>query len=76
MVQLQLDPAAMPIEDPTVRWDERYLAIRHGGDAPHPSQNFRTDGRKERGENLSFTPWHTLPAHQPLGGINRVRRAV
>jgi hypothetical protein len=26
--------------------------------------------------NLSFTPWHALPEHEPLGGINRVRRAV
>ena len=23
---------------------------------------------------LSFSPWHGLAAHQPLGGVNRVRR--
>ncbi len=23
-----------------------------------------------------FTPWHSLPAHRPLGGINRLRRGV
>jgi len=27
-------------------------------------------------ENLTYTPWHALPEHRPLGGINRVRRAV
>ena len=27
-------------------------------------------------ENLSFTPWHTIPEHRPLGGINRVRKTV
>jgi hypothetical protein len=27
-------------------------------------------------EQLSFTPWHTLPAHEPVGAINRVRHAV
>jgi hypothetical protein len=27
-------------------------------------------------ENLSFTPWHALPDHLPLGSINRVRQRV
>ena len=27
-------------------------------------------------ENLVFTPWHSLKAHQPVGGINRLRRSV
>src|SRR5262249_26153593 len=27
-------------------------------------------------ENLSFSPWHCLPDHKPLGAVNRVRRAV
>ena len=27
-------------------------------------------------ENLSFTPWHSLPQHRPLGAVNRVRRTV
>lgn len=27
-------------------------------------------------ENLAFTPWHSLKAHQPVGGINRLRRSV
>ena len=25
-------------------------------------------------EHLSFSPWHGLPAHQPLGNINRARK--
>jgi len=24
---------------------------------------------------LSFAPWHGLAAHQPLGGVNRARKA-
>ncbi|MEK1942330.1 MAG: hypothetical protein AAAB16_18325, partial [Pseudomonas sp.] len=24
----------------------------------------------------SFNPWHALPEHRPLGGINRLRKAV
>jgi hypothetical protein len=25
---------------------------------------------------MSFNPWHAVPAHKPLGGINRLRQAV
>ena len=30
----------------------------------------------ERCEKLAFSPWHSLAAHQPIGGINRVRQKV
>ena len=30
----------------------------------------------EHCEKLAFTPWHSLADHQPLGGINRLRRKV
>jgi hypothetical protein len=30
----------------------------------------------EFGDNLSFTPWHALSEHRPLGGIQRARRVV
>lgn len=30
----------------------------------------------EFGDNLSFTPWHSLPEHRPLGGINRARKII
>ncbi len=75
-IQLQRDPADMPVEDPTIEWRE--------GDSPFvpvarltiPRQGFDTPERRAFGENLSFTPWHGLDAHRPLGGINRVRRTV
>ena len=41
-----------------------------------PRQTFDGAARQAFCENLSFTPWHSLPEHRPLGGINRVRRAV
>ena len=28
------------------------------------------------GEELVFNPWQSLAAHQPLGGINRLRKPV
>ena len=27
-------------------------------------------------ETMRFTPWHSLTAHEPLGGINRLRKPV
>lgn len=27
-------------------------------------------------EKLAFTPWHSLAAHQPVGGTNRLQRSV
>jgi hypothetical protein len=75
-VQFQTDAATMPIEDPTVDWDEtksRFLTVATIAIAP---QEFHTPDRMTFGENLSFTPWHALPEHRPLGGINRTRKAV
>lgn len=76
MVQRQTDPKAMPVEDPTVRWDEKASPFVTVATIHIPSQSFQSPARKALGEDLSFTPWHALPAHEPLGGINRVRRSV
>lgn len=75
-VQLRSDAAAMPIEDPTIAWDEQsspFIPVAH---LTIPAQVFDTPAQVAFGENLSFTPWHGLDAHRPLGGINRVRRVV
>jgi hypothetical protein len=76
MVQLQGDPRRMPVEDPTVRWSERAAPFRSVATIRIPQQAFTSDERKAFAEDLSFTPWHSLPAHRPLGGINQVRRDV
>jgi hypothetical protein len=39
-------------------------------------QTFATPVRTWEGENLSFSPWHCLPQHRPIGGLNRMRLAV
>ena len=75
-VQLQGDAAAMPVEDPTIAWSERSSPFVPVARLTIPKQAFDTPERKAFGENLSFTPWHGLDAHRPLGGINRVRRSV
>jgi hypothetical protein len=31
---------------------------------------------QETCESLSYNPWHSLPAHQPLGVMNRIRKSL
>jgi hypothetical protein len=76
LVQIQTDPVAMPVEDPTVVWDERRSPFRKVATIVIPPQHCDTPERTTFCENLSYTPWHSLPAHRPLGGINRARRIV
>jgi Dyp-type peroxidase family len=76
MVQLRTDPQKMPVEDPTVRWRQAASPFRKVATIRIPPQDFTSKERKNFAESLSFTPWHSLPEHRPLGGINRVRGAV
>jgi hypothetical protein len=75
-VQLQAHPTRTPIEDPTVRWSEALSPFTKVATMIIPAQRLDLPGHAEFEENLSFTPWHALPAHRPLGGLNRARRAV
>ena len=76
MVQVQADPTTMPVEDPTIPWKERRSPFQTVATLRIPSQDFTSDAQKAFAENLTFTPWRGLAEHRPLGGINRVRRAV
>ena len=39
-----------------------------------PAQKFDFEERNRLNEGLSFSPWHTLPEHEPLGIINLSRK--
>ena len=72
-VQRQGDPKAMPIEDPTVKWMsawEEVATIEIG------AQDFDFPKMEAWGNALSYTPWHALKEHRPLGGINRARKVI
>jgi catalase len=76
MVQPQVAGAFMPVEDPTVEWSERDSPFVKAATVRIPAQEFDTDPQNRFCESLSFSPWHALPAHRPIGGLNRIRRAV
>jgi hypothetical protein len=75
-VQLREDEGRMPIDDPTVRWSERraryhrVATIEIPSDQPDPRESMRM------AEHLTFSPWHALTDHRPLGSINEARKVV
>ena len=73
--QLCVDVDRMPIEDVSVRWPEE-LSPHHRVAVLHlPAQDPYSDARRRYADDvLSFSPWHALEAHRPLGSIMRSRR--
>ncbi|WP_422003204.1 di-heme-cytochrome C peroxidase [Reyranella sp.] len=73
--RVQLLPDATPddIDTPTVEWNTPEQIV---ADITIPAQVFDTRDQDAFGEGLSYTPWHALPEHKPVGEINLVRRSV
>ncbi|WP_347986497.1 catalase family protein [Methylomonas sp. AM2-LC] len=76
LIQLRKLPTEMPIEDPTIEWSEKDAPFIHVARITIPVQTFNSPEQLAFCENLSFTPWHAIPEHRPLGGINRMRKTV
>jgi hypothetical protein len=73
-IQLQSDPVEMKIEDATAIWDEALSPPTKVATITIPIQDINTPERLALDERQSFSPWHSLAAHQPLGGVNRARK--
>ncbi|HLK65612.1 MAG TPA: LodA/GoxA family CTQ-dependent oxidase [Bryobacteraceae bacterium] len=76
LVQFQTDPATMPLDQATVRWDESVSVPVHVATLVLPRQDITALGQANYGENLSFNPWHSLKEHEPQGSISAARRVV
>lgn len=75
--QLCSDLEKMPIEDASAVWDEEASPFRTVATLTVAPQPAWVLGESESEEDLlSFSPWHGLLAHQPLGGVNRVRQST
>ena len=68
--------SSLSVENSMVEWKEKDAPFHKVATITIPRQTFATPERDKFGENLSFTPWHALPQHRPLGAVNRVRRVV
>lgn len=76
LLQVQTDAEKMPIEDATVRWDEELSKPVKVATIIIAAQKFDSPAQQKFCENLSFTAWHCLREHRPLGGINRARQQI
>jgi hypothetical protein len=76
MVQVQKDPIRQPIENGLVAWSQEISPYQKVATLRIPQQKVDTPERNWIGENLSMNPWHSLPAHQPIGNVNRTRKTV
>jgi len=88
MVQKQTDPQRMPDDDPTVRWKPSLSPFVRVATLTIPRQVFwpapgmpekilrATMDMVDMGERTSYSPWHGLEAHEPLGDINRARGRI
>lgn len=77
-LQIQTQDATryMPIEDTSVQWKESDAPFQTVAHIQVPAQDFDTPEQNLMCDNLSFSPWHGIEAHRPIGGINRLRKAV
>lgn len=66
----------MSTEDSRTEWTEADAPFLKVATITIPRQEFTSPEQDTFGENLSFTPWHALAEHRPLGGVNRTRRVV
>lgn len=64
---------ATDIENASIPWDDKFRTVAR---LTIPSQEFDSPEHREKCERLFFTPWHGIVEHAPLGGINRLRKAV
>ena len=65
----------MPVEDPTVKWDEEaspYIPVATLKVANQPA--YSNERRVLVDDRMSFSPWHGLEAHRPLGNVMRARK--
>lgn len=79
LVQLKQNDS-MSVEDSRDEWNSPWVPIATltmdkgvQNLAPTPDT---TDSRNIACDTLSFSPWHSLPEHKPLGAMNRLRKVI
>ncbi|MFW9270504.1 catalase family protein [Pseudomonas sp. NR3] len=75
-IQRQDPSKYMPIEDTSIEWKESDAPFETVARIKVPAQDFDTPKLNLACDNQSFNPWFGIEAHRPIGGINRLRKAV
>jgi hypothetical protein len=76
LIQPQTDPHRMPIENAAVRWPQSLSPYVPAAEIRIPRQRFDSPAQLRFAASLSFTPWHCIPDHRPLGNQNRARKRM
>jgi hypothetical protein len=77
LVQFQADPQTTPIENASKAWEEADAPFVTVARVVMPPQTVPSDPASVAAcDALAYTPWHAIPAHKPMGHINRARRYV
>ncbi len=74
-VQLRTNAGTMPVEDASVPWPENespYVPVAVITVPRQPA--WSEEWARQVDDELSFSPWHGVAAHQPLGSVNRARK--
>lgn len=72
---VELEGRTELIEDATLPWDpEEFEPVNLAKITVDPADQPKELVDACKAER--FTPWHCLPAHEPIGGINRLRKPV
>lgn len=66
----------LSVEDSMTEWKEDDAPFHEVATIHIPQQEFDTPEQNQFAENVSFTPWHALPEHRPLGVTNRLRKVI
>ena len=76
-VQLLRNADRQPVEDASVQWSEEVSPFQRVATLHLAAQDSWDEALvREVNEEMHFTVWTGLAAHQPLGSINRARRAT
>jgi hypothetical protein len=75
-IQFYEDDSKTPIENPMQEWKEADSPYYKVASILIEEQDFDSVEIKSLDESLSFTPWHTLLVHEPVGSINLSRRKI
>ncbi len=76
-VQLCTDTEKMPVENASVDWPQAispYLPVAVL--SMDPQVSWSDEAVRDIDDGMSFSPWHGVAEHRPVGNIMRVRRAT
>ena len=69
MVQFQIDPDDMPIEDASVTWSEKRSPYRPVARLVVDDQSFATAEAMARCEAATFNPWRSIPRAESMSSV-------